>query len=105
MSLTTAAFKEICCLVKVIYTRKKDKHYSVFVANNTALAIMWHLLQPNLYQLFFFATVIKDSQKELKISLDVCVKAEVKINKDVLAYKGKVTREAKKAINIKVNLA
>jgi hypothetical protein len=33
------------------------------------------------------------------------VKAGVKINKDALARKDKATKEAKKAINIKVNLA
>jgi hypothetical protein len=33
------------------------------------------------------------------------VKARVEVNKDALARKGKVTREAKKVINIKVNLA
>jgi hypothetical protein len=33
------------------------------------------------------------------------VKAGVKVNKDALARKGKATRKAKKAINIKVNLA
>jgi hypothetical protein len=32
------------------------------------------------------------------------VKAGVKVNKDALAYKDKVIRKAKEAINIKVNL-
>jgi hypothetical protein len=105
MSLTAAVSKEICCLIKVVYTRKKDKHYSVFVANNTALAVVQHLLQPDLCRPLFFAAVIRDSQKKLKVSLNVCVKARVKINKDALAYKDKAIKKAKKAINIKVNLA
>jgi hypothetical protein len=33
------------------------------------------------------------------------VKARIKVNKNALARKGKATKEAKKAINIKVNLA
>jgi hypothetical protein len=33
------------------------------------------------------------------------VKTEVKVNKDALARKGKAIKKAKKAINIKVNLA
>jgi hypothetical protein len=40
MSLTAAASEEIRCLVKVIHTRKKDKHCGVFVADNTALAVV-----------------------------------------------------------------
>jgi hypothetical protein len=44
MSLTAAASKEIRRLVRVIYTRKKDKHCGVFVADDTALAVVQHLL-------------------------------------------------------------
>jgi hypothetical protein len=105
MFLTAAASGEIRCFVRVVYTRKEDKHCGVFVADNTAPAIVWHLLQPNLCQLLFSAAVIRDSQKELKVSLDIYVKARVKVNKDALARKDKVIKEAKKAINIKVNLA
>jgi hypothetical protein len=105
MFLIAAASREIRCFIKVVYTKKKDKHYSVFVANNTASAVVQHLLQPNLCQLLFFAAVIRNSQKKLKVSLNVCVKTGVKVNKDVLARKDKATKEAKEAINIKVNLA
>jgi hypothetical protein len=105
MSFTAAVSKEIRCLVKVVHTRKKDKHYGVFVANNTALVVVRHLLQPNLCRPLSFAAIIKNSQKELKVGLDVCVKTRVKVNKDALTRKGKATKKAKKAINIKVNLA
>jgi hypothetical protein len=33
------------------------------------------------------------------------MKARIKVNKDALAHKDKATKKAKKAINIKVNLA
>jgi hypothetical protein len=92
-------------LLRLYIQKKKDKHYGVFVANNTALAIVQHLLQPNLCQPLFFAAVIKNSQKELEVGLNICVKTRVKVNKDALTCKGKATKEAKKAINIKVNLA
>jgi hypothetical protein len=48
MFFTVITSEEIRYFVKVVYTRKKDKHYGVFVANNTALAVVQHLLQPNL---------------------------------------------------------
>ena len=59
----------------------------------------------DLSQLVFSALVIRDSKKELKIHLNISIKARVQINKDFLAYKGETTREAKKAINIKVDLS
>jgi hypothetical protein len=105
MSLTAAASGEIRRLVKVVHTRKENKHCGVFVADDTAPAVVRHLLQPDLCRPLSSAAVIKDSQKELKVGLNVCVKAGVEVNKDALARKGEATREAKKAINIKVNLA
>lgn len=105
MSFTATISKEICYFVKVIYIRKKDKHCGVFVADNTALVIIRHLLQSDLCWPLFSAAVIRDSQKKLKVSLDVCVKAKIKINKNALARKSKAIKKAKKAINIKVNLA
>jgi hypothetical protein len=48
MSLIAAASEEIRYFVRVVYTRKKDKYYGVFVADNIASAVVRHLLQPDL---------------------------------------------------------
>jgi hypothetical protein len=61
MSLTAAASKEIYYLVKVVHTRKEDKHCGVFVADDTAPAVVQHLLQPDLCQPLSSVTIIKDS--------------------------------------------
>jgi hypothetical protein len=44
MFLTAVASEKICYLVKVIHTRKEDKHYGVFVADDTASVVVRHLL-------------------------------------------------------------
>jgi hypothetical protein len=61
MFLTAAVSKEIRYFVKVVYTRKENKHCGVFVVNDTASAVVRHLLQPDLCQPLFSAAVIKDS--------------------------------------------
>jgi hypothetical protein len=44
MSLIAAASEEIRCLVRVVHIRKEDKHCGVFMADDTVLAVVWHLL-------------------------------------------------------------